>query len=213
MTMGKSLEKLLSIATDALVRTLPGTRSQTVAPNAARWSELAGLLRRRNGFYAFESALHVFPLQSAGEAYGLDVWNAADTWIDCYDDLASGCFFFAEDVFGNQFCVNGRDICAFDAETGAAKPLASSLDEWAGLILSDYRFLTGHPLAHEWQVRNGPIPVNMRLVPKIPFVAGGNYAVDNLFSCDTITSLRYRGEFAVQIRHVPDGGKIRLKVT
>src|SRR6266700_1804158 len=45
------------------------------------------------------------------------------------------------------------------------KPLASSLEEWAGLILLDYRFLTGHPLAHEWQVRNDRLPVNVRLVP------------------------------------------------
>lgn len=182
-------------------------------PNAVRWKELAGLLRRRNGFYAFEAALHVFPLQSAGDALGLDIWNAADTWIDSYDHLASECFFFAEDIFGNQFCVKERDICSFDAETGAAKALASSLEDWAGLILSDYRFLTGHPMAHQWQAGNGRIPVNMRLVPKIPFVAGGNYAVDNLFSCDTIKSLRYRGEFAAQIRDVPDGGRIRLKLT
>jgi hypothetical protein len=127
--MGKSLEKLLSIATDALVRPVPGISPKMSMPNAARWKELAALLRRRNGFYAFESALHVFPLLSAGDACGLEVWNAVDTWIDCYDDLASGCFFFAEDVFGNQFCVKGRDICSFDAETGAATPLASRLEE------------------------------------------------------------------------------------
>jgi hypothetical protein len=49
-------------------------------------------------------------------------------------------------------------------------------------------------------------------VPKIPFVAGGDYAVDNLYAGDAIKSLRYRGEFAVQIRDVPEGGKIRLKM-
>ncbi len=210
--MGKSLDKLFSIATDSLLEFPAGRSASAPVPNAMRWRELTGFLRRRNGFYAFESALHVFPMRSAGNIYGLDVWNATDTWVDSYEDLASGCFFFAEDIFGNQFCIKGEDICSFDAETGAAKPLASSLEEWAGLILSDYRFLTGHPLAHEWQVRNGRLPVNMRLVPKIPFVGGGAYAVDNLFSWDTVKSLRYRGEFATQIRDVPDGGKIRLKL-
>ena len=120
--------------------------------------------------------------------------------------------FFAEDIFGNQFCIKGKDISSFDAETGATKPLASSLEEWAAAILTDYQLLTGHKLAHEWQVRNGPMPINRRLVPKIPFVVGGAYAVDNLYAGDTITSLRYRGEFAVQIRDVPDGGKVRLKL-
>jgi hypothetical protein len=165
-----------------------------------------------NGFYAFESALHVFPLQSVGNVYGLDGWNAPDIWVGCYEDLANGCFFFAQDIFGNQFCIKGNDICSFDAETGATKELASNLDGWAAAILSDYQFLTGHKLAYEWQVRNGRIPDNKRLAPKIPFVGGGAYAVDNLYAGDTITSLRYRGEFAVQIRDVPDGGKIRLRL-
>src|SRR6185437_3322877 len=202
----------LSISTGSLVESSPGMSAMAPVPDALQWNELAGLLRRRNGFYAFECALHVFPLQSAGSIYGLDVWNAADTWIDSYDDLARECLFFAEDIFGNQFCMKRAEICSFDAETGIAKPLASSLEEWAGLILSDYRYLTGHPLAHEWQVRNGGIPANMRLVPTIPFVGGGAYTVDNLHLLDTITSLRYRGEFATQIRDVPDGGKIRLKL-
>jgi len=91
--MGKSLEKLLSIATDSLLGLPSGMSAGTPALNATRWRELAAFLRRRNGFYAFESALHVFPLQSAGNVYGLDVWNAPDAWVDSYEDLAKGCFF------------------------------------------------------------------------------------------------------------------------
>ena len=45
-----------------------------------------------------------------------------------------------------------------------------------------------------------------------PVCRRGAYAVDNLFSWDAVKSLRYRGEFATQIRDVPDGGKIRLKL-
>jgi hypothetical protein len=212
MTVGKSLDKLLSISTDSPLRFSSETAAGTPVLNVMLWRELAEFLRRRNGFYAFESALHVFPLQSAGNVYGLDGWNAPDTWVGCYEDLANGCFFFAEDIFGNQFCIKGNDICSFDAETGATKALASNLEGWAAAILSDYQFLTGHKLAHEWQVRNGRIQDNKRLVPKIPFVGGGAYVVDNLYAGDTITSLRYRGEFAVQIRDVPDGGKIRLRL-
>jgi hypothetical protein len=98
MTVAKRLDKLLSIAIDSLIRFPAGVSATVPVANATLRRELVGLLRRRNGFYAFEAALHVFPLQSAGGVYGLDRWNAADTWVDAYDDLAHGCFFFAEDI-------------------------------------------------------------------------------------------------------------------
>jgi hypothetical protein len=44
------------------------------------------------------------PRISVGNVYGLDVWNAPDAWVDSYEDLAKGSF-FAEDIFGNQFCI------------------------------------------------------------------------------------------------------------
>src|SRR5205807_1889022 len=77
----KSIDKLLSIATDSLIR-FPVDDSAVPMPNTALTRELVGFVRRRNGFYAFEAALHVFPLRSAGDIYGLDLWNAADTWVD-----------------------------------------------------------------------------------------------------------------------------------
>jgi hypothetical protein len=43
----------------------------------------------------------------------------------------------------------------------------------ASSLLNDYAFLTGHPLIHQWQVKNGALPAGSRLILKIPFVLGG----------------------------------------
>jgi hypothetical protein len=71
---------------------------------------------------------------------------------------------------------------------------------------------TGYWLAHEWQVRHGRLPLTQRLFPKTPFVAGGAYAIDNLYAGEVVEGMRFRGYFANQIRDLPDGARIRLRV-
>jgi hypothetical protein len=49
-------------------------------------------------------------------------------------------------------------------------------------------------------------------MPKVPFVLGGAFALDNLYAANTVESLRYRGDIAGQIRSLPDGTRIRLRI-
>ena len=90
--------------------------------------------------------------------------------------MAEGLLFFAEDAFGGQFALRDEHVVTFDPETGEAQALASSIEDWADQLLADFEFLTGQPLAHDWQARNGALPPGERLVPKVPFVLGGEYA-------------------------------------
>jgi hypothetical protein len=167
------------------------------------------LLERRNGFTAFEGALHLFSDRpDAGSA--LVSWNAAPLWRDAYGDLAGDAVFFAEDAFGNQFCLQGGGVELFDAETGAFERLADDLEGWAQLILAEYDLRTGWSLARDWQRLHGPIPEGTRLLPKKPFVLGGDYAVDNLYSLERVKGMRLRGEIALQIRDLPDGAAVAL---
>ena len=142
----------------------------------------------------------------------LERWNAPDLWCDAYDDLAADCFFFAEDVFGNQFAIRQARIVSFEAETGQIEDVADTLEEWADQMMEDYEYLSGYPLAHAWQELNGSITAGSRLVPKIPFVLGGEFNVDNLHELDAVKGMRWRGDLAIQIRDLPDGASIELKV-
>src|SRR5690242_13286221 len=146
-----SLERLLAISSDAIA-------SKQARPAARIPDDLALLLEERNGFYAFESALEVFPLGPSHKSFGLAEWNAPDTWINAYCDLAPDGICFAQDIFGGQFVRSDRGVDIFEPETAGLSFFASGLDEWAAKLLADYRVLTGQPIAHEWQAANGRVP-------------------------------------------------------
>jgi hypothetical protein len=213
------LEKLISISTDALAP-LPEAMPRFLAD----WPlgpELYAMLTLRNGFYAFESALHVFPV-TADPVSGLEAWNAESLWRHAYKDLADGLLFFAEDVFQDQFCLSRvrrsrfraakQGVMRFDAETGQTTFLADSIEAWADLILSDYSVQTGWQLAHDWQALHGPLPLGKRLMPKIPFILQGKYSLDNLYVGSPLEGMTFKGGVAMKIRDLPDGTKIRLRV-
>ena len=210
--MARSTDKLISLGTDSIGLAPPRFRTNILESLGELGRELAGFLKRRNGFYAFESALHVFPACQKKGIMDLETWNDPGLWRGHFGDMASGIVFFAEGIFGDQFGIKGREIVRFEAETGLAEPVADSLEGWAGLILKDYRYQTGYPLAHKWQEVHGALPVGQRLVAITPFVLGGDFDVSNLFVLDAVKAMRYHGDFALQIRNAPNGTKIKFEI-
>jgi hypothetical protein len=212
MTPGQAVNNLISISSRALVRNTP--RLGTVALNVEQHllTELEQLLSVRNGFYSFESALHVFPSESSATGLGLIEWNSANLWRSEYEDLAEGPLFFAEDVFGCQFCLLQNEVRSFDPETGEQVVLASTIEDWAKAILTDAAALTGYPLAHAWQQQNGPLMPGRRLVPKRAFVLGGEFSISNLVAIDAVSGMRSRGNLARQIRDLPDGAQVKYEI-
>lgn len=207
-----ALAKLASIAGAPLSPSTGANEIQGDMASATLVQELNALLRQKNGFFAFESALHCFPAGNDLAAMSLDRWNSEALWRFEYGDLARGKFFFAEDAFGNQFCLQDERVTQFDAETGDEEVIADSLEGWAERILTDYSLLTGYPLLHEWQSINGRLAQSMRLMTKVPFVLGGEYAVGNLYALASVTGMRTRGNLARQICDLPDGSNIRFEI-
>jgi hypothetical protein len=202
------LNKLLSVAGDSL-----SSAAVEVPRSVGKLGdELAGVLSQVNGFYAFESALHVRASGPVSDEPSLQEWNADDLWRSAYGAMAEGHFFFAEDLFGGQFSIKDDHVFTFDPETGEAGLLSSSLEEWADCVLFDYEVLTGFPLARAWQLRHGSLPAGARLVPKLPFVVGGEFSVDNLFVLEAAESMRQRAEIALQIQNLPEGASVTFRV-
>lgn len=209
------LEKLLSIAGEPLA--LPDTldaRSRDLA--GTRADELESLLLRCNGFYAFESALHVFATGATapGSETSLQQWNDPQLWRFEFPELEEApVLFFAEDVFGVQFCLCQGQVYTFDPETGRFEYLADDLEGWAATLLADYKVLTGWPLANAWQALHGPLAQGQRLLPLTGFAFGGSFSVDNLRAGDAIEGMRYRGCIARQVAGVADGSVVKLTVS
>lgn len=174
--------------------------------------ELVELLQIKNGFCAYESALILRPLNNSLSIRGIMEWNAHALWHAEYRMLSIPMLCFAEDIFGVQFCIADNHVGTFDPETGELKTQWSSLDDWGHAILADENVMTGHSIAHEWQQLNGPLPLGSRLIPKIPFVLGGEYKIDNLFLMEDVQAMHARASIANQIYELPDGTQIRLQV-
>jgi hypothetical protein len=172
--------------------------------------ELAELLTGRDGFYAYESALLVRPLQNAGGPMGLIEWNLPARW-SAYERVEP-LLFFAEDIFGHPFALGAQGVVSFDLETGESETLAPTLEAWAQQLDEDPNLWTGWVLAHEWQERFGAIPLGHRLVPRQPFVLGGEYRIDNLVLVAEEEGLRARANLAQQIRHHPVGQSITYEL-
>jgi hypothetical protein len=206
-----SIEKLLSLSSEALGAVLADSPSQLTEYSLGQ--HLYEMLKSRNGFYAFEGALHVFPIAPKSR-FGLEEWNSQSLWRNQYDDLAEGLLFFAEDALQDQFCLSKSTdgVLRFHAETGQIEIMAESFESWARVILDDSLAQTGWPLLHQWQQKNGVLSEGMRLLPRVPFFLGGEYGLANLWAGDAAEGMRLKGDIAIKTRNLPKGAKVRLQV-
>jgi hypothetical protein len=204
-----AIEKLLTISSDPLASTTP--TNFELMTNYSLGPELLRMLERKNGFYAFESAPHVFPATSETlNGASLAEWNSDTLWRNDYGDLTSGLLFFAEDVFQDQFCLSSSGVLRFKAATGGTNLMTDSIENWAKIILRDYDRETGWRFASGWQAENGSLPPGKRLMPKIPFFLGGSYSMENLWAGDALEGMRLKADLATQTRSLPDGTEVRI---
>jgi len=116
-----NIETLLSLASVALGPHV-GLKQEDIGAMSA---ELYGMLAKPNGVYIFESALHVLPLNSSSGVMDLGRWNSGDVWRQHYGLTTNNPPFFAEDVFGGQFALEGERVLQFDPETGDTEVLSA----------------------------------------------------------------------------------------
>lgn len=208
--MHPSIEKLLSISGPPLAP--PAESPSILAASGASGGELLGMLQARNGFFAYESALLVRPLSNGAGPAGIVEWNEPSSWKALYGPGLDRVVFFGEDIFGCQFGVGPEGVHDFDPETGDLTLRSSSLAGWVEELLANDRLVTGHPIAHHWQSLHGPLPPGHRLVPIVPFMLGGAFALKNLHLLPDLQGMRLRADLHAQTRDIPDGGTVQFKI-
>jgi hypothetical protein len=164
-----------------------------------------------NGGFFFGQSLQLYSLTQE-EAFR-NILNVNNVLKTEFNFLFDGLFSFAQDIFGNQFAFNidNGDIIFFNIETGAKEILAKGFREWLNILLADLEYYTGMSYENEWK-QNYSIALNERLQPKIPFVIGGDYSVDNFYVNNYPAYLLYNADISKQIFNLKDGEKVQLKI-
>jgi hypothetical protein len=170
-------------------------------------------LTRANGLIAFESSLIIRPGTKDEKIVDILSWNEFSLWKTLYKNShLENYIFFAEDTFGNQFGIYNDGIYFFSLETGEIKFFCHSLEEWAKLIIEDYYLHTGYKIMHEWQKKNGHIPLGYRLCPKIPIILGGDFNSENLQCISIEKCMNFLSSIAIQIQTLPDKTNIKIQI-
>lgn len=195
------IDKLISIGSPSI------SKDPYLGPDS-----LYPLYAGRNGFYAFESSLLVRPWTNEAAPLGILEWNRSATWRQLFDNCPNGTF-FAETIFGEQFFVDeaGEQIGKFDPEDSSFEMIAENVEDWAAKILADYNYMLGYPLAHEWQTKFGALAPGQKLTPKIAFVLGGDFSLENLVLCEEKNIMKIRSPIANEIVNLPDGASISIR--
>ena len=138
-------------------------------------------------------------------------WNEL-SWKNQYNSDIRDSFFFAADIFGHQFGIYNHKIYKFLPESGEIEEHSESMNDWAHKIATDYDFETGWSLARDWQKSNRYIlAITERLIPRTPFIMGGEYEVDNLVSMDFEKAMNNYGNMYSQIKHAKVGERFVLR--
>lgn len=209
--MTPGLEKLLRIASeprlprcDERLHALPSGVDKSLV------AELTRVLGHKNGFFAFESALHVFH-HGSGSGTNLVDWNATDGWRRFYTKLPEALLFFAQDVLCCQFAIGESGVWRLEPESGSLEQHADTLEQWAERVLADYPVEVAWTLAHEWQASHGPLVEGMRLVPRRPFLLGGDFDVQNLIPMEAAAAMENLGRLYAQVAAIPDGENVTVR--
>jgi hypothetical protein len=204
------LDKLLSLSSDAISKAKPSLSGFAHDQNCRTGTnELSRVLSKKNGFWCFEKALHVYAADPAVSQNIVD-WNRAEGWRSAYANLAKNALFFAQDIFGFQFYILEKNVFQFDTETGESELLGASIEDWASLILSDYAFYSGYPIAHEWQTKHGAIQGINRLMAKTPFFLGGEFNVNNLYEMSPYKMAELRASIYLQTKDLSEGEQVKI---
>lgn len=121
----------------------------------------------------------------------------------------------AENDFGNLILKDNKDkfwrLCPEDVY---CKIIANSIEEYNELV-KDNEFNEDwfmESIVAEAEKRLGPLKNGYKYYLVIPGILGGEYSGTNIQSVPFYEIIRYSGDIGLQVKDLPDGAKVNLKV-
>jgi len=174
--------------------------------------DIANCLKRRNGFITANGGFHV-----RGACIHPAWHSLRAAWEDnlalhrLYPEVLESDVPLAEDCFGDQFLLRDSQVIRLVAETGEIEEANCNWPEFlAGVEADPVGFLNLWSLG-QFQEEFGPLPAGSLIHAYPPFVTvqGSN---PSLRAISALELRVFHADFARQIRGIPDGGKIEIKV-
>lgn len=162
-----------------------------------------------DGFY-FNYSLHLYGTSENYPFHDLKIRNEVihELFVDF---IALDTICFGEDLFGNQFVFYSDGVGMLTIETGEIEFIAKNFIGWLQELKEETDYYSGESIILEWTKKN-EIELYERLTPKIPFVLGGEFKIENLYKNNYKKILEINAYFAKQIKDLPDGQSINLGI-
>lgn len=174
---------------------------------------LRGALASRNGCVAYRGVLHVrgacldppwHSLRSAIEGPG--------SILALYPDLPADGIPFAEDAFGDQFLLRAGRVWHLTGETGELAEVAPSLEDFFDGVLADLAGVLGYEPQQAAGLVGGELAAGTLISVYPPFVTDAGDAGRSFRAIDALEVRASLAAFAAQIRDLPDGATVQIRV-
>ncbi|QLB12915.1 hypothetical protein EV697_102415 [Bisgaardia hudsonensis] len=180
------------------------SKNQILIPNKYGYiaKELNSILSIKNGFELFEGCMRFLP-------WDLNTSRNILSWNNYISSLFhTDLFFFSDNVLGEGFCFKGYEIGRFDFETCEFEFIASNMENFIKSLFSDFNYFSAYSIGITWQRYYRKIGFDEVLMPKIPFVLGGDYDVNNLYLSTINKGLRIKNELYNKVKNINDGERV-----
>ena len=168
--------------------------------------DLVRIINDTNGFILHDGALHVRGASITPEWHSLRVALQGPTaFHTLYESVHATDIPFAQDQVGDQFVLRDGRVLRLSSETGDIEPLADSLGEFFRRVAANIKGFLNAGLEHTMQP-------GQLLLAFPPFVFQESGAGASLKPVRAGEVIRFHADLARQIRDVPDGGQIEIKV-
>jgi hypothetical protein len=174
---------------------------------------LRDLLGRANGYVAYNGGLHVRGACLAPEWHSLRaVWDGPRALHRLFPAVSADDVPFAEDALGDQFLVRSGVVQRLHGETGKVESLGVDLAGFDVAVREDpIEYLGLHPL-ERFRAEGGVLEPGQLLSVYPPFVVADSGAGVSLRPIPAADRLGFLASFAAQIRELPEGAAIELRV-
>lgn len=165
-------------------------------------------LYNTNGGFFYNSSLQIYSCINTSNMQ--DIFHVNNIIHKEYGLLAKDLLFFGQEIFGNQFAFSDEGIMLFNIESGDREIIAPNFGEWCVVIENDLDYYTGKVFSIFLNSKN--MGKETRLCPKIPFITGGSYEVENFYSLSFPRYIQVNFNIAKQVHLLPDGSEIKFEI-